>query len=261
MEAPFLEVEGVDQHRTVLEVPEAPWGAAHQVFLDLGLQTVEALLVSGGLEVSWASGLAVECLEEVGFPVDWSIPTVGSIWLEVAGWILLHQCQLLVRLLDALEVPTLMGPGRIVNFVIVLMERGRVCLVSLMCRGLVFGRPAPSLIFPHSKMMEEGSKLGLVLVSLAARAVDEMSDWVGSGVMAGMLRMLVSLLLPSTIARRPMRSYPQRPVSGRRKSQWMVWLPLTMIRSGLILDWELCSSVTVGPRRPCALILWMAARR
>ena len=33
---PFLEVEGVDLHRMVLEVLGVPLGAARQVFLDLG---------------------------------------------------------------------------------------------------------------------------------------------------------------------------------------------------------------------------------
>ena len=92
VEVPFLEDAEVDPHRTVSEVlVEAPLGAAPLVFLDPGLQTVEVLLVLGGLEVSSASDPVGECLEEeAGFPVGWLILTVGSIWSAVAGWILLH---------------------------------------------------------------------------------------------------------------------------------------------------------------------------
>ena len=61
--------------------------------------------------------------------MGWLILTVGSIWSAVAGWILLHQYQMPVPLQDVLEVPTLMGPARTVNFETVPGERGRVRLV------------------------------------------------------------------------------------------------------------------------------------
>lgn len=154
----------------------------------------------------------------------------------MVGWILLHRCRMMVRLLDDLDIPILMGRERTVNSAADPGQGGRVHLVSRRCRGQVSGRPVRNLTFPHSWLMEEDSRRGLVLVALEAqflndlevptlvglekaREVDARSDQVASGVLAGMARTLVWTLPLSTTAGRPMRSYLQHPVSGRGKSQ------------------------------------------
>src|SRR5712692_9907168 len=124
-----------------------------------------------------------------------------------------------VRFLNDPEVPILMGLGRIVNSGADPGGRGREHLVSRMCRGPVSGRPVRNLTFPHSLLMGEDSMRGLVLVALAARGVDALSSRVGSGGLAGMVRMLAWTLLLSGVVRRPMRSYPQHPVSWLGKNQ------------------------------------------
>ncbi len=77
------------------------------------------------------------------------------------------------------------------NSVADLGRTGKVRLVSRMCRGPVSGRPVRNLTFPHSLWTGEDSRRGLMLVALAARAVDALSSRVGSGVLAGMARRLV----------------------------------------------------------------------
>src|SRR5260370_6294990 len=96
-----------------------------------------------------------------------------------------------LRFLNDLEVPILMEVERAVNSGADLGRRGRVRLVLRMYRGPVSGRLVRNLTFPHSLLMGEDSRKGLVLVALAARAVDALSSRVGSGVLAGMARGLV----------------------------------------------------------------------
>ena len=175
--------------------------------------------MSGELEVSTALAPVEGHLEEAVFPVDWWIPIVGSTWSAGGGWILLRLYRMMIRFLDVLEVPTLMGLERTVNSATDLGQRGKAHLVLQMCRGPVSGRPARNSTFPHSCLMREDSTRGLVLVALAARAADERSEQVGSETSVGMARMLVWTLLLSATARRPMRSYRQHPVSGRQKNQ------------------------------------------
>ena len=171
------------------------------------------------LEASSALARIEGYFEEAWLLVDWWILTVGSIWSVVVGWILLRPCPMMVRLLADLEVPILMGLERTVKSAAGLGQRGKACPVARMCRGRVFERPVRNLTFPHSWLMGENSTRGLVLVALAARAVDGSSDQVGSEALAGMARMLVWPLLLSATARRPMRSCPQYPVSGLGKNQ------------------------------------------
>src|SRR6266481_747 len=102
-----------------------------------------------------------------------------------------------VRFLIDLEVPILMGLERTVNSGADLRGKGRVHLVLRMYRGPVSGRLGRTLIFPHSWLMGEDSRRGLVLVALAARAFDARLDQIGSGVLAGMARRLVSTLFRS----------------------------------------------------------------
>src|SRR5260370_30497289 len=97
--------------------------------------------------------------------------------------------------LEDLEVHILMELERTVNSVADVGRRERVRLVLRMCRGAVSGRPVRNLTFPHSLWTGEDSRRGLMLVALAARAVDALSSRVGSGVLAGMVRMLVWTLL------------------------------------------------------------------
>jgi hypothetical protein len=154
-----------------------------------------ALLASGELEASSALAPVGGYLEEAGFPVDWWIPMVGSIWSAVVGWILLRLYPMTVRFLDDLEVPILMGLERTVNSEADLGQRGKAYLVSRMCRGPVSGRPVRNLTFPHSWLTEEDSRRGLVLVALGARAVDALLSPVGSGLLVGMARTSVWRLL------------------------------------------------------------------
>jgi hypothetical protein len=151
--------------------------------------------------------------------VDWGILMVDSIWSVAVGWILLRPCPVMIRFLVDLEVPILMELERTVNSAADLGQRGKAFLVARMCRGQVFGRPVRNLTSPHSWLMGEDSTLGLVLVALAARAVDARSDQAGFEALAGMARMLVWPLLLSATVRRPMRSCPQHPVSGLGKNQ------------------------------------------
>src|SRR5712664_3179777 len=130
---------------------------------------------------------------------------VGSTWSAMVGWILLHRCRMTVRFLDDLAVPILMGLERTVNSGADLAGRGRVHLVLRMYRGPVSGRLGRTLTFPHSRLMTADSRRSLVLVALAARGVDALSSRVGSGVLAGMARRLVSTLPLSATGRRPMR--------------------------------------------------------
>src|SRR5260370_37244480 len=91
-----------------------------------------------------------------------------------------------VRFLDDLEVPILMGLERTVSSVADPEQTGKVRLVSRMCRGPVSERPGRNLTFPHSLLTREDSRRSLVLVALAARAVDALSSRVESGGLAGM---------------------------------------------------------------------------
>jgi hypothetical protein len=178
--------------------------------------------IPGGRGGGPALGPVGGYLEEVGFPVDWWILMGGSIWSAVVGWILLRLYRMIVRLLDDLGVPILMGLERTVNSVADLGGTGKIRLVLQKCRGLVSGRRVQNLTFPHSWLTGEDSTRGLVLVALGARAADALSSRVGSGVLAGMARMLVWTLPLSATARQPMRSYPQHPVSGPGKNQQRV---------------------------------------
>src|SRR2546426_10645766 len=107
-----------------------------------------------------------------------------------------------VRFLDDLEVPILMGLERTVNSGADLWGRGKACLVARMCRGRVFGRPVRNLTFPHSWLMREDSRRGLVLVALAARAGGARADPGGSGVLDGKAGVLGLPSLLSGAARR-----------------------------------------------------------
>jgi hypothetical protein len=178
--------------------------------------------VSGELEASSALGPVGGYLEEEGIPVEWTILMGGSIWLAVVGWILLRLYRMIVRLLDDLGVPILMGLERTVNSVTDLGGTGKVRLVLQKYRGLVSGRRVQNLTFPHSWLTGEDSTRGLVLVALGDRAADALSSRVGSGVLVEMGRMLVWTLPLSATARQPMRSYPQHPVSGPGKNQQRV---------------------------------------
>jgi hypothetical protein len=120
---------------------------------------------------------------------------VGSIWSAVVGWILLRRYLMMVRFLDDLGVPILMGQERTVNSAADLVQRGRVRLALPTCRVLVSGRLARTLIAPRSCLMREGSRRSLVLVALAARAVDARPDRVGSETLVGMARTSVWRLL------------------------------------------------------------------
>ena len=124
-----------------------------------------------------------------------------------------------VRLLDDLGVPILMGLERTVNSGADLGLTGKVHLVLQKYRGLVSGRPVQNLTFLHSWLTGEDSTRDLVLVALGARTVDALSSRVGSGVLVGMARMSVWMLLLGGTVRRLMRSYPQRPVSGLGKNR------------------------------------------
>ncbi len=127
--------------------------------------------------------------------MDWTIQMVGSIWSAVVGWILLRLYRTMVRLLDDLGVPTLMGLEMTVNSGADLGRTGKVNLVLQKYRGLVSGRPVRNLTFPHSWLMGEDSTRGLVLVAFGARGVDALSSRVGSGVLVGMARTSVWRLL------------------------------------------------------------------
>jgi hypothetical protein len=127
--------------------------------------------------------------------VDWWIPMWGSIWSAVVGWILLRLNRMMVRLLDDLGVPILMGLERTVNSGADLGRMGKVHLVLQKYRGLVSGRPVRNSTFPHSWLMGEDSTRSLVLVALAARAVDARSDQVGSETLVGTARASVWRLL------------------------------------------------------------------
>jgi hypothetical protein len=144
--------------------------------------------VSGELEVSSALALVGGYLEEAGFPVDWTIQMVGSIWSAVVGWILLRLYRMIVRLLDDLGVPILMVLERTANSAADLGQMGKVRLVLQKCRGLVSGRRVQNLTFLHSWLTGEDSTRGLVLVSLGARVVGARSDQVGSEGSVGMAR-------------------------------------------------------------------------
>src|SRR6266849_608865 len=110
---------------------------------------------------------------------------VGSIWSAVVGWILLRLYRTMVRLLDDLGVPTLMGLEMTVNSGADLGRTGKVNLVLQKYRGLVSGRPVRNLTFPHSWLMGEYSTRGLGRDALGARAVDARSDQVGSETLVG----------------------------------------------------------------------------
>ena len=112
-----------------------------------------------------------------------------------------------------------MGLERTVNSAADLEGTGKVRLVVQKYRDLVSGRRVQNLTFPHSWLTGEDSTRDLVLVALGARVVGARSDQVGSGVLAGMARRLVSTLRLSATARQPMRSFPQHPVSGPGKNQ------------------------------------------
>jgi hypothetical protein len=129
--------------------------------------------VWGELEVSLALAPVEGYSEEVGFLVDWWIRMVGSTWSAVVGWTLLRLCRMMVQLLDVLGVPILRGLERTVNSESDLGQRGTVHLVLRTCRALVSGRLVRNLTFPHSWLMRENSRRGLVLVALAAQGVDE----------------------------------------------------------------------------------------
>jgi len=218
--------------------------------------------VSGELEASWALGPVEGYLEEAGFLVDWWILMGGSIWSAVVGWILLRLYRTMVRLLDDLGVPTLMGLEMTVNSGADLGRTGKVNLVLQKYRGLVSGRPVQNLTFLHSWLTGEDSTRGLVLVALGARTVDALSSRVGSGVLVGMARRLVWTLLLSRTVEPPRRSYPLRPVSGVGRCQRKTWRPLTMTRLGLSLSCSGSGSwVVVGRRRRCVLIPLLVVRR
>ena len=175
--------------------------------------------MAGELEVSSALARVGGCLEEAGFPADYSIPTVGSIWSATVGWILLRLYPMTVQCLDDLVVPILMGLARTVNSGADLGLEEKACLASRRCRARVSGRPVRNLIFPHYPLTGENSMQSSGLVALAAQAVDGTLDRLGSEALAGMARKSVLLLLLSATARRPMHSYPQHPVSDPRKNQ------------------------------------------
>ena len=102
---------------------------------------------------------------------------------------------MMVRLLDDLGVPILMGLERTVNSGADLGRTGKVHLVLQKYRGLVSGRPVRNSTFPHSWLMGEDSTRGLVLVALGARVVGARSDQVGSEGLVGMARTSVWRLL------------------------------------------------------------------
>src|SRR5260370_41821892 len=139
---------------------------------------------------------------------------VGSIWSVVGEWILLHRCRMMVQLMVGDRgVPILMGLERAVNSAADLGPRGKAYLVSRMCRGLVSGRLGRTLTFLHSWLRGKGSRRGLGVFALGARAVDALLSLVGSGMLCGMARMLVWSLPLSGTGRTLKRSCPQRPAS------------------------------------------------
>jgi hypothetical protein len=145
--------------------------------------------------------------------VDLLIPKVEPTWSAVVGWILPHQYQMTIRFLDDPAVPILTGLESPVKSEAELVQRGKGYSVLRMCRGRVSGRPVQTLIFPHSWLMGEDSRRGLVLVALGVRLVGALSGQVGSGMLAGMARTLVWTLLLSGIVEPRRRSYLRRPVS------------------------------------------------
>ena len=149
----------------------------------------------GELEASSVLGPVGGYLEEVGFPVDWWIPIGGSIWSAAVVWILLRLYRTMVRLLDDLGVPILMGLERTVNSGADQGWTGKVHLVLQKYRGLVSGRPVRNSTFPHSWLMGKGSTRGLVPVALGAREVDALSSRVGSETLVGTARTSVWRLL------------------------------------------------------------------
>jgi len=218
--------------------------------------------VSGELEVSSAWDPVEGPPEEAGIPVDLLIPKVESTWSAVVGWILPHHYRMTIRFLDDPAVPTLTGLRRTVNSAADLGQMEKAHLVSRMCRGPVSGRPVRTLIFPHSWLMGEDSRRGLVLVASRVREGGASVGWVGSGVLVGMARRLVWTLLLSRTVEPPRRSYPLRPVSGVGRCQRKTWRPLTMTRLGLSLSCSGSGSwVVVGRRRRCVLIPLLVVRR
>jgi hypothetical protein len=117
---------------------------------------------------------------------------------------------------------------RTVNSEVEVGWMGRASPVWLSYRGPVSGRSVRTLIFPHSLLMEEDSRSGLVLVALGARVIGALAERVASEAQVGRVRRLVSTLPLSGTVGPPRRSFPRRPVSEAGSCLGKVWQLLTM---------------------------------